>query len=188
MIPSWFLRLVSTGVLLLTTSQASINGQIAPSPKANVILEVVNRHFTVGKKIPSLFLRLFSDGTVECSTVRFSEHDSSTTREGRLTTEELADATAIINDPALLEANGRYELHRWVFDSWMEWDVRIENPKYSHDVTVSFAGAGERAYPASLAKLGCVILKARQEVFGDNTKYYYPACNEAFPPHSSPQH
>jgi hypothetical protein len=33
----------------------------------------MNRHFTVGKKIPSLYLRVFSDGTAECHTEKFWE-------------------------------------------------------------------------------------------------------------------
>jgi hypothetical protein len=36
-----------------------------------VILEVMNYHFTVGKKIPSVYLRVFSDGTAECHTEKY---------------------------------------------------------------------------------------------------------------------
>jgi hypothetical protein len=37
-----------------------------------VVLEVRNIHFTMGKKIPSIYLRVFSDGTAECHTEKYT--------------------------------------------------------------------------------------------------------------------
>jgi hypothetical protein len=137
----------------------------------------------VGKKIPSQYLRLFSDGTVECSTVKFDEHDTSRTKKGRLKPEELAEANAIINDPSLRDVKGRYVIDRLMIDSWMDWDIRIRSPKNSQRITISFAGASQMwGYPQSLSKLGCLILKLRGQTYGDSTAYYSPACKNIAPP------
>jgi hypothetical protein len=35
-------------------------------PPLPVVMQVMNYHFTMGRKIPSVFLKILSDGTVEC--------------------------------------------------------------------------------------------------------------------------
>ncbi len=85
------------------------------------------------------------------------------------------EMNAVLNEPGLRDVKGRYELGRIVIDSWMEWDIRIDAPRSIRGVTISFAGAPSR-YPDALGRLGCLILAARREVYGDDTDYYRPAC------------
>jgi len=121
-----------------------------------------------------VYLRLFSDGTAECHAIG-NEKDA--VKMKHLPPKEFAEVETLLNQPALRDVNGRYELPRMVFDSWMEWDLRIGDPSRLQNVTVSFAGsAGHRRYPDALGRLGCLVVKLRNEVYGDNTDYYQPAC------------
>jgi len=175
-------------VLLSVAASASLYGQSSnetgPPPaseaSAKVILEVVNNHFTVGRKIPSVYLRVFSDGTAECHAKNPSRRDEDATIKKHLSPQEFAEINAVLNGSGLRDVKGRYELGRIAFDSWMEWDIRIDSPQSARSVTVSFAGVPSR-YPDALRRLGCLILAARREVYGDDTNYYRPACVDASP-------
>ena len=141
--------------MFVVGSNGALHSQIPSSSDSKVILEIVNRHFTVGKRIPSLYLRLFSDGTVECSTIKFAEHDVATTKKERLKPDELAQVTSILNDPSLRDSAHDYALQRVVFDSWMEWDITINRPSLPpQNITLSFAGgSGNSKLPRALARL-----------------------------------
>lgn len=141
-----------------------------------LLLRVVNRHFTVGKRIPSAYLKVFSDGSVECHAVRFGEHDKDDVKKMQLSTDELAKLTSALNDSGLRKLSHDYKLQRFVVDSWMEWDISIEQPR-RQDVRLAFAGgSGQTALPDALGKLGCLILELRRKAYGDDTTSYNPAC------------
>src|ERR1700722_16429782 len=78
---------------------------LGSSPR--VILEVINRHFTVGRKIPSVYLRVFSDGTAECHTVRYTGNESEIVKKGKLTSEELGRLESLLNVPEMLNVRKR---------------------------------------------------------------------------------
>jgi hypothetical protein len=143
-----------------------------------VILEVINKHFTVGMKIPSIYLRLFSDGAAECHTLRFTGQEQDTVRNERLEPKEFAAIRSVLNQPELRSVTGRYEHPRIVVDSWMEWELRAPDSQLRRDVTISFGPASQdlRPYPRALGDLGCHILKIREYVYSDRTDYYRPAC------------
>jgi hypothetical protein len=74
--------------------------------------------------------------------------------------------------------SGRYDLPRLVFDSWMEWDLRGSDSQLGQDVTISFGPETQHfhPYPEALRNLACQILQIREQVYGDRTEYYRPAC------------
>jgi hypothetical protein len=149
-----------------------------PASTVKVILEVVNTHFTVGRKIPSIYLRLFSDGIAECHAVRFSGQEQDSIKKGYLPPKEFDKIKAALNQTGLRIVDGRYDLPRVVFDSWMEWDLRGSDSQLGQDVTISFGPETQhlRPYPEALGNLGCQILQIREQVYGDRTEYYRPAC------------
>jgi len=177
------------GSLLLSVAASAslypLHGQrgneLAPPPRsdsnAKVILEVVNNHFTIGKKIPSLYLSLFSDGAAECHPVKFAGQEDSVKKE-YLPAKDFSEIRAVLNQSELRDIKGRYERPRIVIDSWMEWELRASDSQLVHDVTISFGPTTQplRSYPKALAALGCQIIKIRAELCGDNTDYYRPAC------------
>jgi hypothetical protein len=147
---------------------------------AKVILEVVNNYFTMGKIIPSLYLRLFSDGAAECHAEKFSGQEDSVKNQ-YLPAKEFSEIRAVLNQPGLRDVRGRYERSRMVIDSWNEWELRASDSQLAQDVTISFGSATQlRSYPKALAALGCQIIKIRAELCGDNTDYYRPACVNPF--------
>jgi hypothetical protein len=183
-------RLLQVGRIALCLAASAplcaLHGQIssesgkssAPDSTSKVILEVVNNHFTMGRKIPSIYLRLFSDGTAECHAVSFTGDEQETVKKERLSPKEFEKIRVVLNQPGLRDVKGRYDLPRIVFDSWMEWDVTSHDSQLVHDVTVSF-GPDDRdlgPFPEALGNLGCQILKIREYVYGDRTDYYRPAC------------
>jgi hypothetical protein len=60
----------------------------------------------LGKKIPSLYLRVFSDGTAECHTEKFWE-EADVTKTKVLGPGELEELKAIVNRPNLLDVEKR---------------------------------------------------------------------------------
>ena len=59
-----------------------------------------------------------------------------------------------------------------VIDSWMEWDIKVPHGWHKERIKVlSFSPASARKknqpYPPALLKLGCLIWKLRNDVFGD---------------------
>src|SRR5215472_3315933 len=72
----WILRILPTAAtcILSIASRSAIRvaGQASSttlSEPPRVLLQVVNRHVTVGNKIPSTYLKVLSDGTVQCEAI-----------------------------------------------------------------------------------------------------------------------
>lgn len=151
---------------------------------SRVLLEVINRHFTIGRKIPSVYLRIFSDNTVECRPLAYTGKEVGTVKKKVLTPREFEIVKGVIDEPELLKVKRRYELTHPVFDSWMEWDIKIQHPGRVQDVTIAnFSPGSERGpsqpYPDALVALGCSISKLRGEVCGDEPDYRRSACEKA---------
>ena len=79
---------------------------------------------------------------------------------------------ALLEDKDLLAVNHRYELMHPVFDSWMEWEIKVEHP--TGEQTPEVSGFSPRSaierghpYPKVLTRLGCSIWKLRRDVNGD---------------------
>jgi hypothetical protein len=139
------------------------------------VLRVVNRHFTVGKRIPSEFLKVFTDGSVECHAIDFGGRDKDGVKKGQLSPNELASLISALNNSGGLSHD--YKLQRFVLDSWMAWDITIEQPLPSQTITLAFAGGPRDSnLPYALRNLACQILELRRKVYGDDVRYYDPAC------------
>lgn len=148
------------------------HAQSAESTQPTQILEVVNRHITVGKRIPSLYLRVSSDRTAECHTVRFG-NESDIVKRKKIPRQEYERLKAILEDQNLLQVKHRSELMHTVLDSWMEWNITIKRGSGDQEFEVSAfspaaARAGGQPYPDVLTKLGCSVWNIRREVYGDD--------------------
>lgn len=94
------------------------------SSSAKLILEVINRHFTVGRKIRSVYLRVYSDGTAECHTEKYWD-EPDVVKHKTLDPGELQRLQVVLDNPELLHVSRKYGLMALVVDSWMEWDIRV---------------------------------------------------------------
>jgi len=170
-----FLTLLGVGVLL-----CEVRGQkTIESPddsSGQVILEVINRHFTVGKKIPSVYLRVFSDRTVECHPLSYAGEEPDFAKKKVLTPGEFERLKALLDQPELLKVRKRYELTHTVTDSWMEWDLKIQHSGAIQQITVAdFEPVSEQGftqpYPDALVTLGCSVSKLRDELCGNEPEH-----------------
>ncbi len=161
------------------------------SSSPGVILEVINRHFTVGLKIPSLYLRVLSDGTAECHKLKYSGNEAEIVKKSKLAPDELGRLEALLGSADMLNVKKRYELMHFAVDSWMEWDIQVPHRGATQEIQVlnfSPESARERnqAYPDALVKLGCSIRKVRHEVYGDEPyepSYLSDDCKKALANH-----
>ncbi len=97
------LRSALLALLCIGTLLSHPRGQTtieAPSdPPAPIILEVINTHFTVGEKIPSGYLRVFSDRTVECQALNNFGDETGVVKRKVLTREELKKIQGVVDQP-----------------------------------------------------------------------------------------
>jgi hypothetical protein len=147
-----------------------------PEPGQAIILDVTNVHFTMGKKIPSVYLRVSSNGTAECHTEKYTGKEKDITKSKALDSKEFEILNALINEPEMLNVKKRYELMHSVVDSWMEWDIKLQHASSVQKIQIaSFSPSSARErnepYPEALTALGCSILEIRNEVYGNENAH-----------------
>ena len=65
-----------------------------------MLLEVVNTQFTMDMKIPSMYLKVMSDGTIECHAIRFGQKDTDSVKTTQVSLHELAKSNPSLTIPA----------------------------------------------------------------------------------------
>ena len=147
------------------------------------VLDVINTHFSVGEKLPSVYLRVFPDRTAECHTLAYSGHERKVTKRKTLAPEEFERLTELLNDPGLSSVKSRYESPGIIVDSWMQWDIKIQHADNAQKIeVVNFSPAWiglAQPYPDSLLQLGCAIWTIRDDVFGDEPGHRDAKCEKA---------
>lgn len=171
--PGWKTTTVKWALVILISSAAvALGGFLSKANSSKtLLLEVINRHFTVGRHIPSVYLRVYSDGTTECHTEKFWD-EPDVAKHKTLDPVELQQLQAVLDDPELPHVKREYGLMHIVIDSWMEWDIRVPHGWRAEKFTVlnfspAWARKRNQAYPSPVLKLGCSIWKLRYEVYGD---------------------
>ncbi len=174
--------------ILLSTSIFLPQHATESKPSTPIILEVINKHFTMGRQIPSVYLRVLSDGTVECHALRYNR-EPDVIKKKSLTPDEFSKLKDVLENRELLNVQKRYELVHQVLDSWMEWNIAVPHEGDTQKIQVlnfSPAEEGEKnPYPDVLEKLGCSIWKLRYETYGDETdgdtpRYLVDGCKKSF--------
>src|ERR1700690_3847553 len=138
----------------------------------------------MGREIPSLYLRVFSNGTVECHTMSYTGVESDLIKKKTLTGEELDRLKGLVENPELTQVKRRYGLMYWVVDAWMEWDIKVPHGSHTQEIRVlNFAPLEaeekKQPYPDALVKLGCSIRKLRNDVYADEPSYRAKDCKQA---------
>ncbi len=167
---------VGSFALLVAAAPLQCHGSGGVGPRSHlksskVILEVINRHFTVGKKIPSVYLRVYADGTAECHTEKYWD-EPDVVKSKTLAAQDFEKLKRLLEEPALSTVQHRYERPYQVVDSWMEWNIKVQHD--GHTQTIQVAGFSPSAarernqpYPDILLKLGCSVQGLRADVYGD---------------------
>ena len=113
---------------------------------------------------------------MECHAIK-SWNEEDAVKKAQLSPDKLANVISALNEDGLRHLSRDYKLHRFVVDSWMEWDITLEQPSHRQNVTLAFSGGSDQAtLPEALGKLGCLILELRRSAYGDDTSYYSEAC------------
>lgn len=146
-------------------------GEIVDAASPRLILEVINRHFTVGKKIPSVYLRVYENGTAECHTEKYSK-EPDVVKTKAIPAHEIEKLKRVLEDRALSNARRRYERMYPVVDSWMEWTIKVRHSRNNQTIQIAgfapwAANKENQPYPDVVLKLGCSIEKLRREVYGE---------------------
>ena len=91
----------------------------------------------MGKKIRSVFLRVYEDGTAECHTEKYWD-EPDVVKKKTLAPHDFERLKELLEQPALLTVQHRYERMYPVVDSWMEWTIKV---RHSHNAqTIQIAG------------------------------------------------
>lgn len=144
----------------------------------SVILDVTNQHFTMARKIPSLYVRVFSDRTVQCHALAGSR-GADPVKTKVLTEEEFKGVQMMVGRCKRLSANQTYPLRHMVFDSWMEWDIKVPRKNDELEISIAdFGSTGVGIYPPEIGKLGCLISRLRDEVYGDERQHRLDNCKD----------
>jgi hypothetical protein len=178
------------GTVLFALAIISLQAPIAKSNShGELILEVIITDFTagqIGQRVHSAYLRVYSDGWAECRTLGFTGHEREKVKWKKLARGELQTLEAALDDPELLHMNNqKYGPTGVVIDSWTEWDIKVPYSGQAQRIDVKvddFAlnieafdiatEAGRKkmqSYPPALLKLGCLIWKVRNQIYGDET-------------------
>jgi hypothetical protein len=157
-----------------------------PGTHATPVLEVINKHCRVGEKIPSIYLKVFSDRIAECHTLAYSGREREVAKKKTLPAGEFERLMAVLDAPELLNVKSRYESTRMIIDSWMEWDVSIQRPGHAQKIEVvnfspSWFGMAQ-PYPDALLHLGCSVWKIRDQIYGTEPGHSDPKCKKALEP------
>jgi len=157
-------------ILILLAVACIWTARLKSEAPAKLLLEVINRHHTMGRNISSVYLRVFSNGAVECHTQKYSGDEIDSVKRKSISTDELKKLKAVLENPELAKIGKKYGLMYMVVDSWMTWDISVYQGSNTQTFEVlNFApGAAIEAgqpYPDSLIKLGCSIVRVRAEVF-----------------------
>jgi hypothetical protein len=160
-------------------SQAAAEAASAP-----VVLDVMNYHVTMGRRIPSVYVRVFSDRTVECDPLQ-GPREPGAVKKMMLEEEEFRNLLPAVENTNYLGANQNYSLTHMVVDSWMQWDIKIPRTTGEQEISIAdFASTPllSGTWPIEVEKLGCSIARLRNEVYGDEREYRLSNCKFAFGP------
>jgi hypothetical protein len=175
------------GAWLCVLGVGALCGQTAPGPpddsSAQIMIEVTNRHFTVGEKLPSVYLRVFFDRTADCQLRNHYGKGTDVVQKKVLMSSEFEAMKALVDQPELRKIDKRYGLTHPVFDSWMEWDIKVQHSEGEQEITVAnFSPESTRGpsqpYPDALVMLGCSISKLRNDVCSDEPDWRSRNCGK----------
>ena len=105
-----------------------------PTSSKKIVVQVINKHYTMGRGVPSVYLRVFSNGTVECHTMKYTGVEAELVKKKTLTAEEFDGLRVLLESPGLTQVEKRYALMYRGVDSWMEWDIKVPHGPHMQEI------------------------------------------------------
>lgn len=170
----------ATVVVLLLSGSVSLKAfaqQLNRDRK--LVLQVIDRRFTFGRVSRFVYLRVYSDGFVECHRMEYWDKREKAKKKEMLSPTELQSLQAVLDNPELLGVERVHVFVPRIFDFSNEWDIRVSRDRRVEKIKVfNFSPESARKhnwpYPPALVKLGCSIWKLRHDVYGDESNAGQP--------------
>jgi hypothetical protein len=156
---------------------AADNFAQSPSPNSDIVLEVIVTQTTMASedRYVYLYLRVFSDSTAECQSLKHSNSEKKEllTVKKALTQDEFIRIKSVVSEPKLAAVGPKYETRYAIVDTSTEWTIKIQRPGQPQIIQVlefspGLARTMKHPYPDPLVKLGCNIEKLRADVSGES--------------------
>jgi hypothetical protein len=158
-----------------------------PTPRPSVILEVTHTTFSIFENSENkyLYLRVLSDGSIECQSpfpIEKSESNERRSYRKILTQEEFKALQSLIDQPQILKIQPKYRAYVSV-DTSSEWGIKLQHHGETQRIVVGMFSPGlarefKQPYPKALTKLGCTVQKLRHEVVGDPAEHIDSDCKK----------
>jgi len=146
----------------------------SPSPRSEMVLEVMATSSTMTGEDTYVFLRVFSDGTAECQLLNRGdlEKKETPTIKKALSQDGFVRIKSVLSNSRLAKLKSRYETRYAIVDTSTEWTIKVLRPGQTQVIQVlefapGLARAMKHPYPDALVKLGCSIEDLRAELSGE---------------------
>jgi hypothetical protein len=154
---------------------------VDPTAKPNLIAEVIATDHQLNARTKYVFLRAFSDGTVEYHDPwHFDLFEPALTRK-KMLAEQLSRLKKMLSEPEVSKLNGEYHGGQSV-DTSLRWDVTIAAPSGARTFTIwNFTYGLEhgllpgRPITEPARRVGCSLENIRNQV--KDWKRHSPPCN-----------
>jgi len=154
---------------------------VDPTAKPNLIVEVIATDHQLNTKTKYVFLRAFSDGTVEYHDPWHVDLFEPALTRKRMSAEQLSRLKKMLSEPEVSKLNGEYHGGQGV-DTSLRWDVTIATPSGARTFTIwNFTyGLAHGLLPGRpitepARRVGCTIEDTSNQV--KDSKRHSPQCN-----------
>ena len=154
---------------------------VDPTAKPNLIVEVIATDHQLNTRAKYVFLRAFSDGTVEYhDPLHIDLFEPALTRK-KMSAEQLSRLKKMLSEPEVSKLNGEYHGGQGV-DTSLRWDVTIATPGGAHTFTIWNFTYGlvhgllaGRPITEPARRVGCSLENISNQV--KDGKRHSPPCN-----------
>ncbi len=176
-LPLVVIGLIVFPMFLFAQAQETVD----PTAKPNLIVAVIATDHQLNTRVKYVFLRAFSDGTVEYHDPWHVDLFEPALTRKKMSTEQLSRLKKMLSGPEVSKLNGEYHGGQGV-DTSLRWDVTIATPGGAHTFTIWNFTYGlvhgllpGRPITEPVRRAGCVIEDIGNQV--KDWKRHSPQCN-----------
>ena len=164
-------------MFLLVQAQETVD----PTARPNLIVEVIATDHQLNTKTKLVFLRAFSDGTVEYHDPWHVDLFEPALTRKKMSAEQLSRLKKMLSEPEVSRLSGEYNGGQGV-DTSLRWDVTIATPGRAHKFTIWTFAYGlvhgllaGRPITGPARTVGCTLEDTSNQM--KDSKRHSPQCN-----------
>jgi hypothetical protein len=155
-------------------------GQSVPSKK--LVMEILETYWGVGGTSHLVFLRIFSDRTIQSQPRRLEDEKKSTLNNGEISQAQLSSILALIAEEDVKKLPSTFRSTYTPIDSSWTLDIRIPRGTDVQQIKVvnfypEMAKQNDKPYPEALMRLTCSVFALRLSLTAEKP-YYEGECRE----------